>query len=181
MRNELILPPCWRTTVADMLVHTKRFAAGVTEACRQMCPRDAERFERQIQWLTRRLEDAQTTVSEADINAVYDVLADVAAQTWRLKQITQRVLMHMSLLDQEPFANGYRWYIRQMEAALSDLAVEAVDLKGETYNLGLPVKALNAHEWDGEALRVAQMVEPVIMVQGSVWRMGSVMLEAESL
>jgi len=180
MRNELILPPCWRTTVADMLVHTKRFAAGVTEACRQMCPRDAERFERQIQWLTRRLEDAQTTASEADVNAVYDVLADVAAQTWRLKQITQRVLMHMSLLDQEPFINGYRWYIRQMDTALSGLDVQAVDFKGEAYSPGLPVKALNAHEWDGEALRIAQTVEPVLMVQGSVWRIGSVMLEAES-
>ena len=166
-----------REILAQMQALTRRFAAQLDDVREGMRPRDAERLGQQSERLLRRISAALELAEEE--NALDD-LADLAVGVWKLERVTDRVLVRMSFLAAGPFANAARWYFSQMDAAFSCADVRAVDFTLERYSPGLPVKALNAHECEGDCLRIAQTVEPVIMAGGGVWRMGSVMLEEET-
>lgn len=167
----------WQETVKEMLAMTQRFETASSEKVLQMRPRDAERFAQQMKRLTRKLEAAICLPQEAEGESVVSVLAETASEAWQLGRIAARAASRMSLVSAQPFVNGYRWFHQRMEEALLQLGIQAIDFSGEPYSPGLPLNVLNAHECEGDALCVAQMIEPVIMVQGSVWRLGSAMLE----
>jgi len=170
----------WQETAKEMLMMVQRFEAASCEAALQMHPRDTERFAQQIKRLMRRLEEASSLSQEAETERLAGALAEVASEAWQLGRIAAKAAARMDFMSARPFTNGYRWFQRQMEAALLQLGIQAVDFSGEPYSPGLPVNVLNAHECEGDALCIAQMIKPVIMVQGSVWRMGSAMLEADN-
>ena len=167
-------------SAGQMLEHVRRFALELNEASGEMRPRDAERLVQQAAWLERRLAAAAQLPGDAPGQTMTDALADAAVEAWRLERVLDKAIARMSLLRAQPLLNAARWCFAQMDALLSSAGIEIVDLAGQAYSPGLPVKALNAGECGGESLRIAQTVEPVIMADGGVWRMGSVMLEEEN-
>lgn len=170
----------WKETADGLLDIAQRFETASGEAAPQMRPRDAERFAQQMKRLMRKLETAAGLPREAEKQLVVGALAETAGEVWQLNRIVARTAARMNFVSAQPFVNGYRWFQRQAEEMLLQLGIQAIDFSGEPYSPGLPVNVLNAHECEGDALHIAQMVEPVIMVQGSVWRMGSAMLEADN-
>ena len=168
---------CWKETADELLVLARRFETASSEAALQMRPRDAERFAQQMKRLMRKLEAAANLPQASEKERIVDALAETAGEAWQLNRIAARTAARMNFVSAQPFVNGYRWFQRQAEEMLSQVGIQAIDFSGEPYSPGLPVNVLNAHECEGDVLRIAQMVEPVIMAQGSVWRMGSAMLE----
>lgn len=170
---------CWKETADELLALARRFETAGSEAALQMRPRDAERFAQQMKRLMQKLQAAAGLPQEEKARAVC-ALAEAAAEVWQLNRIAARAAARMDFVSAQPFVNGYRWFQRQAEALLLQLGIQAIDFAGEPYSPGLPVNVLNAHECEGDALCIAQMIEPVIMVQGSVWRLGSAMLETDN-
>lgn len=162
-----------------MLEHVRRFASELADAFCDMRPRDAERIGQQAAWLERRLSAAAQLEADAPAKALTDALADAAVEAWRLERVLGKVLVRMSVLRAQPLSNAARWCFTQLDALLGEAGMQIVDLAGQPYSPGLPVRALNAGECGEGSLRIAQTVEPVVMAGGSVWRMGSVMLETQ--
>ncbi len=111
-------------------------------------------------------------------------LVDLALETWRFRQTAERCLLGMNPLDAERFSNGFEWYLRTVQVVLNEAGLSVVDLTGKPYDQGMAVTPLNLEDFYMEAdlpLTVAQMVEPIIIENGSVRRVGSVLLREEGI
>lgn len=108
-------------------------------------------------------------------------LAEIAAETWRLHQSIDAMLVRMDPMDAERFLGQYRWFSRKISAALAKAGIQLVDLTGHAYSVGMAASALNMDEFDDEdELEVEQMIEPIIMCEGHVMKTGSVLLRRKA-
>ena len=132
----------------------------------------------------RRLFDNQKPAfGEPEKEAASQSLVDLALETWRFRQTAERCMPGMDLMDAERFANGFEWYLRKVQAVLDEAGLSVIDLTGLPYDQGMAVTPLNLDDFYADAglpLTVAQMVEPIIMENGSVRRAGSVLLREET-
>lgn len=110
-------------------------------------------------------------------------LVDLASESWRFSQTLSGCLSCMDPLDADRLANRYAWYSRKVQAVLEEAGLTAVDLTGQIYDAGMAVTPLNLEDFPphaGAAFRIAQMVEPIIMENGTVRKTGSVMLSEDT-
>lgn len=103
-------------------------------------------------------------------------LIDIAVETWRLDQVIEKAVLGMEPITAERFLSQYRWFQKKVGGALAQAGLQAVDLTGQAYSVGMAATPLNADEFDDDELEVAQMIEPIIMCDGRVMRAGSMML-----
>ncbi len=110
-------------------------------------------------------------------------LVDLAVETWRLERSVRRAVPGMDPIEADRFLNQFEWYLRKVNAVLSENGLRAVDLTGEEYTVGQAVTPLNLEDFpEGMPLRfrIAQMADPIVMENGRVRKTGTVLLEAET-
>lgn len=154
----------------------RQFSGAVQSALAWMKPKDAERFMRQYEWLTKKAEAAGQPDCSGE--KALSVLIEAAIEAWRFERISEKAVKRMDLMGMQTFLNRYSWFLSRLDAAFSLAGVRTLDLTGETYSVGMAVTALNADEYGDEELYVARMVDPVIMAGDAVLRIGAVMLGA---
>lgn len=126
--------------------------------------------------MKRKLKLGKAQEAPVALDARARSLVEIAVESWRLDQAVERALTRMDPMDAQRFAGQYRWFQRKVDAALAEAGMRLVNLTGQPYSVGMAATPLNADEFDGEGLVVAQMVEPVIMLDGNVVRTGAVLL-----
>lgn len=157
--------------IASIAEEAAAFSGAVAKVLPAMRPMDADRFTRQHDWLSRRI--AAASAAQDPLQA----LADICVESWRLERVTERILVRMNPIEAEPFYNQYRYFLFRLDDAFASVGMQAVGLTGQIYSIGMAVTALNADEFDSDDnLRVSRMVDPIIMLGGSVLRTGAVML-----
>lgn len=152
------------------------FGETAQRAEKAMRPNDARRFLGQYEWLGKKV-NAALEGTLCDHEAGARALGDAAVEIWRLKRVGMKAALRMNPLDAEPFENRFSYLASRLDEALALSGVWTVDLTGEIYSLGMAVTAVNAEEYGEDDVRIAQMVDPVVMLGGRVLRTGAVMLE----
>lgn len=109
-------------------------------------------------------------------------LVELASESWRFHQVMQRSIASMDPFDAQRLANHYTWYQRIVQNVLDEAGLHVVDLTGERYDVGMAVTPLNLEDFPEDARSsyyIAQMVEPIVMQDGSVMKHGTAMLGEE--
>lgn len=114
--------------------------------------------------------------------AASSALVELASESWRFHQIMQRSIGKMDPFDAQRLANHYAWYQRIVQSVLDEAGLHVVDLTGERYDVGMAITPLNLEDFpEGtkSSYYIAQMVEPIVMQDGTVRKHGTAMLGEE--
>ena len=117
--------------------------------------------------------------SQADPGShnIRDAVIDVALESWRMRGIMDKVLEKTDDEEQKRYRSRLLWYARKMDEALEKTNVRLVNVEGHPFIPGMAVTPLNIQDFDSNGdLIVDQMIEPIIMEDDSLVRMGTVTL-----
>ena len=109
-------------------------------------------------------------------------LVELASESWRFHQVMQQSIGAMDPFDAQRLANHYAWYERIVQNVLDEAHLRVVDLTGERYDIGMAITPLNLEDFpEGvqSSYYIAQMVEPIVMQDGTVRKHGTAMLDEE--
>ena len=112
-----------------------------------------------------------------DMEKLEKSVMEIAAEAWRFHGVFRRLLSRMDPVQAERYANQYAWFMKKVASALEDAGLHMVSVEGQPFDPGMAVTPLNMDDFDAEdELYVTQMLEPNLMDDTSVRRMGVVML-----
>ena len=106
-----------------------------------------------------------------------DAMVDMAVESWRLARLFTRVLHKIDVTDQQRYSGQIRYYLTSLEKNLASAGLRLVDLEGQTFDAGMAVKVANLGDFDpDEPLFVEQMLEPVVMGNDGLVRVGKIIV-----
>lgn len=108
-------------------------------------------------------------------------LLDLSLDYWRLLRAFRGLAARVPPDHAEQALAQLRFAEGRLERVLEAAGVRAVTFEGRAYEPGLPVTVVNAEDHGdaaGASLRVAQTLEPALVADGCVLRLGKVIVEA---
>ena len=117
----------------------------------------------------------------ADEERTINNLADIAAETYRLRGVFSRAVRNAEPGEKKKYMSQFGWFEKKVQAALGDMGIRVVDLTGEKYDPGMAVTPLNLDDFDTDTgLIIDRMMEPIVMQGSRLIRTGTVMLREEN-
>ncbi len=105
------------------------------------------------------------------------IIADIASEEFRFRKVFEKVISKLDYSDQNKFINQYSWFSKKVQLSIDQANINIVSVEGKPYDIGMAVKPLNLEEFEEEnCLIVEQMLEPIIMHDGKILKMGTVIL-----
>lgn len=97
-------------------------------------------------------------------------LIDIMIESWRFMNVFRNAMMKLSSEEQERYKGRYSWFSRRLNEIAETAGLRIIEInQGETYDIGMAVKALNIEDFQvDETLFIEQMIEPIIMEKDSV-------------
>jgi len=126
----------------------------------------------------KRTQEKVTIAGSAD-----RILIDAVVESWRFLATFDRAISMLPLDQEQRFQTRARFFRTRLEELLNDAGFAFSPLRaGSSYDLGLPVTALNAEDFSSvDSLIIHQVIEPTIVVEeGSPIRFGTVILRKAS-
>jgi len=115
--------------------------------------------------------------SDLSNDPVKNALLSLAVEGWRFTRAYLRLIAKLDAGDQNRFASQYRYFQKQMEDKLGDVGFRLVNIEGLPFDPGMAATALNLGDFLSEdKLIVDQMLEPIIMSEAGIVKMGTVLL-----
>jgi len=110
-------------------------------------------------------------------NDIHSPLLKLAVESWRFSKIFSRAISKLDAGEQGRFVSQHRYYLKQLEEHLSAAGFSLVNLEGQPFDPGMAATPLNIEDFAPEdSLFVDQMIEPIIMSNGGLVKMGTVIL-----
>jgi hypothetical protein len=123
--------------------------------------------------LNARTESAQNTLEAP--------LIDVVVESWRFARTFARLLTKLDAGEAARYQSQLRFYLKRLDEALAAAGLKIADLEGQPYDPGMAATALNIADFaPDDVLLVEQMLEPVIMGESGLKRIGTIMLRRVS-
>jgi len=117
------------------------------------------------------------TVAAIGSDPVKNALLSLAVECWRFTRAYLRLVSKLDAGDQNRFASQYRYFQKQLEDKLSTVGLRLVNVEGLPFDPGMAATAINITDFLTEdRLIVEQMLEPIIMSEAGVIKMGTVLL-----
>jgi hypothetical protein len=118
-----------------------------------------------------------TNNSKNEVESAKQALLSLAMEGWRLSKVFMRAMQSLDAGEQNRYLNQCRYFIKQLEHILSDEGYRIVNLEGHPFDPGMAAKAVNLDDFAPKDLLVVdQMLEPVIMGNQGLVKMGTVLL-----
>jgi len=117
------------------------------------------------------------TVTDLSSDPVKNALLSLAVEGWRFTRAYLRLISKLNAGDQNRFTSQYRYFQKQLEEKLGDVGFRLVNIEGLPFDPGMAATAINLGDFlSEEKLIVDQMLEPIIMNETGVVKMGTVVL-----
>jgi hypothetical protein len=117
------------------------------------------------------------TVADISSDPVKNALLSLAVEGWRFTRAYLRLISKLDAGDQNRFASQYRYFKKQLEDKLGDVGFRLVNIEGLPFDPGMAATAINISDFfPKDKLIVDQMLEPIIMSETGVVKMGTVLL-----
>lgn len=105
-------------------------------------------------------------------------LLDLAVEAWRFGKVFERVTKKLDAGEATRHLGQQRWYLKRLNELLGEAKYKLVNVEEKPYDPGMAVIPLNIAEFDqNDILIVDQMLEPIIMGENCIMKMGTVMLK----
>jgi hypothetical protein len=122
------------------------------------------------------------TSTPPDTSASENALISIAADTWRLLKLVDRILGKLDAGDAKRYAGQLRYFKQQIEANLEAAGFKLVNVEGHAFDAGTAASAINIADFAADdQLVIDQMLEPIIMGANGIRRQGTVMLRKATL
>ena len=113
-----------------------------------------------------------------DHEGLTGALLTLAVESWRFGRAGERVLMKLDESEQRRHQRQLRWFQKKVEESLTEVGMRIVSIEGHAFDPGMAATPLNLEEFEADdALVVDQMLEPIVMGQTGVVRVGTVTLK----
>ena len=113
----------------------------------------------------------------ADYEQMLNSLISIGSELQRFEKVFLHAINKLDADEQNKYISQFNWFSRRFDKALVAAGLTIVNLEGEIYDPGMAVTPVNIDEFDPtDQLYVTQMIEPVIMSNGSILRTGTVLL-----
>ena len=104
-------------------------------------------------------------------------MISIVLESWRFLKQAERLASKVTLSEKRRFESSYIWYIKRLESSLNNVGITIINVEGSKYNVGLAVTPLNLLEFQPEdTLYVEQMLEPILMENGTILHTGIVIV-----
>ena len=108
----------------------------------------------------------------------HEALIDIAVESWRFSRTFESLLKKSSLEEQRKYEGKLIWFQKKLNEALEKSDVRLVNLESKKYDLGMAVKAINLDDFnESDNLYIDKMLEPIVIGENGVIRIGTVTLE----
>ncbi|MDA8214367.1 MAG: hypothetical protein M0Z64_03710 [Nitrospiraceae bacterium] len=117
------------------------------------------------------------TAADISSDPVKNALLSLVVEGWRFTRAYLRLVSKLDAGDQNRFASQYRYFQKQLEDKLNTVGFRLVNIEGLPFDPGMAATAINISDFHAEdRLIVDQMLEPIIMSEAGVIKMGTVLL-----
>jgi len=104
-------------------------------------------------------------------------VAQLCVEYWKLAAATEKALRGVLASDGKRLEAQLKFSKRQLDVLLQDLGLRLVDFSGERFHPGLAVSVDNPGDFEeNEALVVGKTIEPTVMSDMTVIRLGRVIV-----
>lgn len=104
-------------------------------------------------------------------------LLGLASEAWRFSKLFIRVIARLDAGEQPRYISQYRYFTKQVEDILTGQGYRLVNLEGHPFDPGMAATPINLNDFLPEDLLVVdQMLEPVILNDEGIVKMGTVIL-----
>ena len=104
-------------------------------------------------------------------------LVDITIESYRIVKIFEHILHKLDSREQVRVQGQLSWFNKKIDEIISNTKLEIINLEGQRYDVGMAATPLNIEEFDqNEDLLVQQMIEPIIMSEGSIIKTGTMIL-----
>lgn len=117
------------------------------------------------------------TITDMSTDSARNALLSLAVEGWRFTRSYLRLISKLDAGDQNRFASQYRYFLKQLEDKLGGVGLRLVNIEGLPFDPGMAATAINISDFLSEdRLIVDQMIEPIIMSETGIVKMGTVLL-----
>ena len=110
-----------------------------------------------------------------------DSLISIAFEFFRFKDIFEKMISKLDFDEQSKYRNQYSWFSKKVDRALESAQIKVLNLQGKLYDPGMAVSPLNIDDLNkDDQLYIVQMIEPTVLKNDAVYRIGTVVLGRES-
>lgn len=104
-------------------------------------------------------------------------LISIATELFRFERVFEKAVRKLEFSEQAKYQSQFSWFKKKVDQALDDSGIKIVDLEGKLYDPGMAVTPLNIDEFVKEdQLYIVQTIEPIIMQNDTLYKMGTVVL-----
>ena len=104
-------------------------------------------------------------------------LLSIAVEAWRFSRVYERLISKLDAGEQKRFFSQFRYFQKQLEDNLLDAGYRLQNLEGQVFDTGIAATAVNQSDFlTKDVLVVDQMLEPVILNENGIVKMGKVFL-----
>ena len=104
-------------------------------------------------------------------------IISMAVEAWRFRRVFHKAVSKLDSGEGRRYIGQFNWFLKKVDSALETAGLRVVDVEGKLYDIGMAVIPLNIDEFEADdILYIEQMVEPIIMDESTVLKMGTVML-----
>ena len=115
---------------------------------------------------------------EQDYSKMQGSLVAIATETFRVSKVLEKVLTKIDAEDQQKYASQFAWFFKKVTKELELNGIRLVNLEGKEYQPGDAIVPLNIADFSpNETLYIQQMIEPIIMNDGTILKTGTALLE----
>ncbi len=116
---------------------------------------------------------------ETDVDGLpADIVAQLCVENWKLANALRKAIYILPSADGRRLNGQLNFSTRQLSMLVGRLGFKLIEFDGEVFHPGLAASADNADEYDdGEGLVVAKTLEPTVMADMKIIRLGRVLVE----
>lgn len=112
-----------------------------------------------------------------DLEKLENSLVSIASETYRVEKVFERVMKSLPPEEQSKYMSQFSWFSKKVSRALNEAGLRVVNLEGSIYDPGMAIAPLNLDDFEIEdTLVVEQMIEPIIMQEDAVRKIGTAVL-----
>ncbi len=112
-----------------------------------------------------------------DIDVLQNSIANISSELCRFKGVFEKAISKLDAQEQSKYMSQFAWFSKKVSKAVEEAGLKTVNLEGQEYDPGMAVTPLNIDDFEVEdKLKIVQMIEPIIMQEDTVLKMGTVIL-----
>ena len=101
----------------------------------------------------------------------------IASEFFRFQSVYEKAINRIDMDERNKYISQFSWFSKKVIKALDESNIKIINLEGQIYDPGMAVTPINIDDFEtDEGLYVMKTIEPIIMKEEKVVKIGTVIL-----